>query len=167
MPFGIGRSLKKHAKSIFIGGAIGSVTGASIGGIEASLGPTIERVGKELERFGGKVVSEKYKKDLRRARDISVRGFTHQLNPIPTVEGSAASVLGPAGYTYLGYKEEMEEEEQKDYERAQKREAEQRVKAEAERGQEMLRRRRLRRLGNVYASGFGSSSTEFKTVLGI
>lgn len=145
----IGRTLKKGIKRV---------------------GSALEGVGQGLEHFGGKILSDEYKKDLQKARDIVGRKTEHHLKHfagIPAADRSSASVLGPVGYTYLGYKEQMEAEEGRDYELAQKREAAQRVKAEAERGQDLLRRRRLRRLGTPYASGFGSASTDFKTVLGI
>lgn len=153
MPFGIGRSLKRAGRAI----------AKPFEQAADEIGRLGERIGREAERAGGKILSEKYKRELRRARNIAV-------NATETLGPSTALVGGPAGTgasTYLGYEEEVASDEQRAYQRQAEREAAQRAKAEAERGQEMLRRRRLRRLGSVYASGFGSASTDFKTVLGI
>lgn len=144
--FGIGRALKKGIKSI---------------GKELERG--VESVGREIERTGSKILSEKYKSELRRVRDTAVNaaGF---LGPTTAIAGGPTAV---AASTYLGYEETVAEDEERAYQRQSEREAAQRAKAEAERGQERLRRRRMRRLGTPAASGFGSASTGYKTVLGI
>lgn len=146
MPFGIGRSLKRAGRR---------------------LDSAVRSIGSDATRLTRYAInpSTSLTSDLGRgaARSRTVReGATLQGLGVP---GGDAIALGSSGLR--DYEENEMREEQAAYQRQADREAAERAKKEAERGAELLRRRRLRRLGTVYASGFGSASTDFKTVLGI
>lgn len=143
MPFGIGRALKRVGKEV-----VGAV----------------EDIGNEIERAASKAAPRKLKRELQRAADFGENALQRYASGTTALLGGN---VGQALAGFEGYNDTVADEEERAYQRQAEREAKERAKKEAERGQDLLRRRRMRRLGSLSASGFGSASTDYKTVLGV